>query len=208
MGFRRAFITIVVITSLVTMYLECVQSANAQEPRSVESLLQDLSHPYPAVREQRASALAQLGSAVVEPLIAVLRRGDPLAQEQAAYALWRIKDPRALGSLILATKHRVAGVRFRAVQAVGAFNDPRVIRPLIAGLTDSDLLVRRAAVEALGNQRDPRSIKPLMRVWLSDDDSMVIEMARQAVVNIGEPAVDELIAALAASDYRTQWFAA
>lgn len=208
MVFRKAFISTMVVALSGLFYVGGERSVNAQEPRSIESLLQDLNHPYPAVREQSVSSLAHLGGPAVEPLIAVLRRGAPVAQEHAAYALWLIKDPRAIEPLILATKSRAPEVRYRAVQALGVFQDSHVVKPLIAALRDKDLFVRRAAVEALGNQKDPNSLKPLMAIWLSDDDSMVIDGARAAIVNMGGPAVDDLIAALAVSDFRTQSSAA
>jgi HEAT repeat protein len=73
--------------------------------------------------------------------------------------------------------------------------DPRVIEPLKKALKDRDDEVPWYAAEALGNMRDERAVDALIGA-LKDVRSRVRLKALEALIKIGEPAVEPLIKTL------------
>jgi len=70
---------------------------------------------------------------------------------------------------------------------------------LIAALNTWDGEARSSAAAALGATKDPRAVKPLIAL-LKDPDYSVRDRARDALVEIGAPAVELLIVALRNTD--------
>src|SRR5439155_5480933 len=132
--------------------------------------------------------------AAVEPLIAILgnRREDLFTGEQAARALGRLRDARAIPPLLEALRtgnahlryavrgalislgrtaipvvlpllhDRDAAMRRWAAFTLGAMRDPRVVDPLLAALNDREPVVRQAAASALGDLRAAEAVEPLI----------------------------------------------
>jgi len=90
-----------------------------------------------------------------------------------------------------------ASIRQAAAQALGEIDDAQSVEPLISTLKDSDIKVRQFAASALGQIGDPRAVEPLITV-LEDKD--VRKSAAGALVDIGVPAVEPLIANLQHED--------
>ena len=84
-------------------------------------------------------------------LIVVLQdqRKDPEVRKNAAEALGKIKDPRAVEPLITALKDEYSGVRWHAAWSLGEIQDPRAVEPLIEALKDEDSGVRLSAAWSL-----------------------------------------------------------
>ena len=140
--------------------------------------------------------------------IAALKDKDEYVRKAAAYALGKIKDPRAVEPLIAALKDHNSDVREAAAYALGKIKDPRAVEPLIAALKDEDSDVRKAAAEALGEIKDPRAVEPLIAA-LKDESSSVRRAAAEALGKIGDPrAVEPLIAALKDKDSDVRYAAA
>jgi len=100
----------------------------------------------------------------------------------------------------LGYKDEVALVRWGVVEALGEIGDDRAVEPLIKALKDED--VRMVVLWALGNIGDERAVKPLIEVLKGDGtpNYSVIWRATDALVTIGEPAVEPLILALKDED--------
>jgi HEAT repeat protein len=98
----------------------------------------------------------------VDGLIAGLRYGDGGVRGDAAEALGKIGDPRAVDSLIATLSDSYDLARRSAAEALGKIGDPRAVDSLIAALSNSDDGVRRNAAEALGKIGDSRALEKLI----------------------------------------------
>ncbi len=143
-------------------------------------------------------------------------------RKSAAWALGRIGESIALEPLIDALKD-CRPVREAVVESLGWLGDSRAIDPLIAGLEDKEASFRKAAEDALfyfgesaipqlitrlegsfirypsvitvlGRIGNPRAVLPL--IPFLEDGNRLCEPAVEALIYIGEPAVEPLIAAL------------
>ncbi|HSB03432.1 MAG TPA: HEAT repeat domain-containing protein [Anaerolineales bacterium] len=112
-----------------------------------------------------------------------------------------MKATRNVRGLIKALQYkRDVEVRVYAARALGELCDARTIPSLIVALEDKEFEVRAAAAEALGNMGDARAVEPLihmvekqLRPWSGDWKQR--EAGIKALLKIGAPAVDALIAA-------------
>jgi HEAT repeat protein len=129
--------------------------------------------------------------------IAQLKDPDQAVRYRAALALGRVKDARAADPLIAALHDPGDDVRDEAAKSLGDLGDERAIEPLITLLADKSekLWIRESVCESLGNLRAVVAIDPLIRM-LGNRDFGIQNHASEALVKIGEPAVEPLIAAL------------
>jgi HEAT repeat protein len=93
-----------------------------------------------------------------------------------------------------------AGVGREAARALALIGEPAV-EPLIAALRNEDADIRMNAAWALGEIKDPRAIEPLLEAAEYRPPGRLLpglaqDAAKNALVRIGEPAVDTLIAIL------------
>ena len=171
--------------------------------RAVEPLLAVLENREAWVlRGCAAIALGKAGDArAVEPLIAVLEntKEEMGARGRAAEALGQLADARAVESLIAALDEDADDELWRIASAsassLGKIGDPRAVEALIAALGGSHENVRANSAGALGLIADARAIPRLIDA-LEDADGDVRDNAAWALVQIGAPAVDPLVAAL------------
>jgi HEAT repeat protein len=139
----------------------------------------------------------------VQEWIAELKDEDPRIRQTAAEILGRLKDPRAIGPLILALVDEASEVREAAFEALKNFlfweksDAARSLVPkLIEALRDENPWARFIAAWSLGEIKDPRAVEPLIAT-LKDKDFRVRWNAAKALGEIGDPkAVKPLIAAL------------
>lgn len=99
------------------------------------------------VSERAEDVLELLAPESVDALMAELKADA--APERAAAVLGRIKDARALDSLVAALRHGDPRVRAESCTALGELRDPAASEPLLAATRDSEHLVRAAAGAAL-----------------------------------------------------------
>jgi len=181
-----------------------------KDPRAIGPLIVALVDEDPEVQEAVFEALKSFpgwgksdeANRVVPELIVVLQdqRKDPEVRKNAAEALGKIKDPRAVEPLIEALKDKDFRVRWNAAEALGEIGDPKAVKPLIAALKDKDSTVRLYAAEALGKIKDPRAVEPLITA-LKDEYSEVRWHAAWSLGEIQDPrAVEPLIEALKDED--------
>ena len=182
------------------------------KPRRCEKLLQRRSRIFSSGKK----AMQQIGC---PELIVVLQdqRKDPEVRKNAAKALGKIQDPRAIGPLIVALVDEDPEVNKAVFEALKSFpgwgkSDAanRVVPELIVVLQDQrkDPEVRKNAAEALGKIKDPRVVEPLIAA-LKDENSGVRRIAAWALGVIQDPrAVEPLITALKDEYSEVRWHAA
>ncbi|UIE38585.1 HEAT repeat domain-containing protein [Leptodesmis sichuanensis] len=143
---------------------------------------------------------------VVDSLINALSDSDYLTRREAAKALVRIGDPRALEPLTKClydpggTTLLRGDVRHYAAKALAKINTPQAVQSLINALQSSDNEARSAAERALGEMDTPQALESLIAV-LQDPSSPGRSNAASALGRIGDRrAVQPLINALYDSD--------
>lgn len=128
-----------------------------------------------------------------DKLINQLRSRDPSAREEAARRLGDLKDPIAVGPLVvILKKDKDRSVRWSAEDALVSIGTPAV-EPLIKMLNDDSWRARRRAVRTLGKIRDPRAIEPLVASMNTDDDCYVRKSAARAIGEINDPRAGEVL---------------
>ena len=147
-----------------------------------------------------------IGTPAVEALITALNDQDMLVRIDAAEALGKMQDARAVQPLIEALKVEDATLRSKAKDAPVMMGAPAV-KPLITALKHQDPDVRGQAAEILGTIRAATAVEPLIEA-LKDEDGFVQSDAADALGKIGAPAVDQLIPLLDAPDRNVRYLAA
>ena len=95
----------------------------------------------------------------VEPLIELLRDGDPLVHYHAARILGNTKDQRAAKSLVAVLEgDDTESVRKAAITSLGEIGDPGAIQPLTEALNDKSKEIQKAAKEALKRMNETRRL--------------------------------------------------
>lgn len=86
--------------------------------------------------------------------------------------------------------------------ALARLGDERAVEPLLQVLHQEEYeWIRPEAVKALGSVRDRRAVDVLMDLFLDPSDHTLNDLAANALAQIGEPAVRDLVHALAHEDY-------
>ena len=110
--------------------------------------------------------------------------------------------------LIERLKDEDEDVRRNAAEALVKIGEPAV-EPLIKVLKDKNAKVRGDAAYALGRIGDKRAVDALIEVLRNEDDDALVRLsAAEALIRIGEPAVEPLIEALKDEDEDARSFAA
>jgi HEAT repeat protein len=180
------------------------------DPRAVETLIALLKDEDKNVRGISISALIKIGEPAVEPLFTALRDVNEEWRRSADRALGSMRDTRAVKPLIealiiigepavkpllTALRDDNEYMRESAARTLGKIGDTRAVEPLIEALKDENKIVRMAALCSLGEIGDARAVEPLYDA-LKDNNKLVREFSTDALVKIGEPAVELLCAAL------------
>jgi HEAT repeat protein len=157
--------------------------------------------------------------------IAALQDQDWAVREDAASALGRLKDFRAVAPLTLRLRDEDRAVREAAIGALVAIGEPaveplgrclaedslqvqeaasqiladigdgRVFDPLVKALSSADWIVRMHAAKALGRIGDARAV-PSLVPFLQDKVKAVREEAAGSLARIGKASIPSLAAAL------------
>ncbi len=174
---------------------------------AVEPLIIALKDKDSSIRNLAAIALGEIGdSRAVEPLGSALKDSHPNVQWEAVTALVKIDSDRAVEILITALRIGGSRIRNRAVEELVEIGDPAV-EPLIAVLEDEDVSVQKYATDALGRIGDVRAVEPLL-LAASKAGPSTLGKTQVALREIGEPAVEPLIAALQDEDSSVRRWAA
>ena len=131
-------------------------------------------------------ALVAIGAPAVGPLIELLTDKDVNRQSNAAEALGRIGDPRAVKPLItLLDKEGVTATRTETVRALGKIGDAESIRRLLAELQLPREECKWEAIRALAETRNPGAVEPLIEL-LRDEAWSVRRSAVWALEKMGD----------------------
>lgn len=167
------------------------------------------------VRSNSAFALARIGNdTAVDPLIGVLESGKtyngkvndstnalPDVRKSTILALGELRDTRATESLIgiLTDKDEKEDVRLAAASALGEIKDPRAVETLktVFDNKSMDTDIRKKALLALSKTKSPEITEILIR---NLGDRQFGDIAKGALINTGETAVDPLIANMKTKD--------
>jgi HEAT repeat protein len=134
----------------------------------------------------------------VEIQIDLLKDPDWAVRREAAITLGEMGDERCVEPLVRALQDGDWQVREVASEALGMVGSPAV-DPLIKLCRSWDH--RKAAIRALGKIKDERVLDPLIHQLRSDEFG---EDATDAIVELGSPAVEKLVAALSDRDDNTR----
>ena len=125
----------------------------AGEEPYLELFQDNLNDPDPAVRAAAARGMAHHGLPEHVPLlIHALSDDELIVREEAARALQRVHNDRAVGPLLGRLNPEIEpehSVRQACARALGQYAEPRVLAALAASLRDSSLAVNRAASDSL-----------------------------------------------------------
>lgn len=161
---------------------------------ALPDLKEALKHRNWRVQWGVAVALGTMGDKGSAPaLIDLLKTGTDPGIRGAALALGMLKEQSAVPHLIQAMQGLNAA---SAIEALGMIGDPGVAIVLARFMEDSkDNDVKRVAAEALGRLKDPMTIPALIE-GLKSGSWQVQAPSRWALVQIGKPAVPDLIGLL------------
>jgi len=115
---------------------------------------------YYLIAKQERSELPELGEPAVEPLIEALKYKDWYedwyVREEAAEALGKIGDIRAVKPLIEALKDEYRYVRLKAAKALGKIGDIRAVEAVIKSLFEfpSELRYSSSLINLFGDYTD------------------------------------------------------
>ena len=139
---------------------------------------------------EASMALARMGKAAQDPLIAALRASAPRARANAAYALGEIAPrsirAKAVPPLVDALRDDEEEVRDASAHALGEIESPEAVEPLLGALRDSAARVRATSAWALGEIEDRQAVDGLAGA-LKDEDAQVRSQAAWALGEIADP---------------------
>ncbi len=172
--------------------------------------LQDRSIKPWSVHARAVNALAKIGSPrAVDAVVKSLEDAglNQYVRGKAVLAVAELKPKGAAEVLSRVSRDKNQFVRWKCAQALGMLGDKKGADALIRALSDEDQYVRAAAARSLGQVKDENAAGGLVDA-LKDESWLVRLNVRQALLQIGEPAVERLITALKDNNSRAHWQAA
>ncbi|MBN2123140.1 MAG: HEAT repeat domain-containing protein, partial [Deltaproteobacteria bacterium] len=138
------------------------------DPRAVKVLIGRLGDEAPAVSWSAGRSLMRIGRPAVEGLIQALGSGDLSLRRRAAEILGEVRDPRAVGPLIMLLQEGDRGLGLSAKWGLVKIGRPSVAG-LLSALENEAPVVRMRAAEALEEIGALDSIDPLMGLAADPD---------------------------------------
>ena len=173
----------------------CYQLGKIGDIQAVEYLLNALNDDTFSVHRAAITALGAIGDTrAVEPLVEKLRSHDVWIRKAAIDALLQFGS-EAVNSILPLLSSESPGVRESAVTTLGLIGDPQTTEAIKALLQDPDTQVSLAASNALAHLDQSSAVSSLIEKSASSD-FFVQTQAKQAILEIGSPALPALIAGL------------
>jgi HEAT repeat protein len=172
--------------------------------------LQDRSVKTWSVHARAVDVLAKIGSQrAVEAVVKSVEDAglNQYVRGSAVLAVAELKPKEAAEVLSRVSRDKNQFVRWKCAQALGMLDDKKGTDALVRALNDEDQYVRAAAARSLGQIKAEDAAGSLIDAF-KDENWLVRLNVRQALLQIGEPAVDRLIAALKDKNSRARWQAA
>ncbi len=130
----------------------------------------------------------------IERHLQQLRSTDVTLRSDAAHALGKLADERAVPALAEALRDQDEYVRKSAVMALRRIGGPKAMEAMRAALTDRSEQVCLQAVKGLGELRDAGAVEALIKVLARRERSLA-SAATEALSRIGPEAVAPLMEA-------------
>lgn len=203
-------IAILKIDTNKNVRIECIVAlGEIRDFRAIESLVISLVDKESDIRIKSIIALNKIdpnwprsaaAQRVVPFLITALNNQDLNIRKIAIKVLGKIRDTRAIESLIILLIDKNSDVRIEAKKALKKINHNWLtsditkskVTNFIDALDHSDLDIQRNAIWILGEIKDSRAVEPLISI-LRNRYSTVKEEVVKALVKIGEPSISPLI---------------
>jgi len=164
---------------------------------AIRLLISGLRDHNVVVRRGSSDALVRIGRHAVSPLTkALLEEDDKLLRSGAVESLGKIRDRRAVASLVIALMDSDDDIQDLAARALMRTGKP-AIAPLVRVLKVAGNPFRRRVAEVLVKTRG-LAVKPLINA-LGDENVELRLIASEALVKIGTPALRPLRSALKSS---------
>ena len=160
--------------------------------------LQDRSIKACVVHARSVDILAKIGSKrAVEAVIKSLEDAglNQYVRGSAVLAVAELKPKEAAEVLSRVSRDNSEFIRWKCAQALGTPGDRKGTDALVRSLSDEDWNVRAGAARSLGQIKAENAAGCLVDS-LKDESRLARLNVRQALLQIGEPAVERLIAAL------------
>ncbi len=156
-------------------------------------------------REKAALALGQLGAAAVEPLAAILAKGNADARWWAARALAEVGGSQAVPPLLRALKDVEPDVRACAALALGQLGDGVAAPALASTLADESAYVASIASDALSMMGEP-AIDALAQCLVQDNVHVRLLAARALSRIRSHRAIEPLLSLLEDPSYLVRYY--
>jgi HEAT repeat protein len=198
-----------------TRSIDAIALGKMGSEKALPYLISRLRDVSAGVRSNSAFALARIGNeTAVDPLIGVLESGKSYkgkandsinaivdVRQSAILALGELRDTRATSSLIgiLTDKEERNDVRMVAASALGEIGAPGTVETLKGIIADNktDNRIKKKAFLALSKTKN-QDVAGILIGKLGDKEFG--DIAREALINMGEMAVDPLIENLKTTD--------
>jgi len=194
--------------------LPIYQHILARIPSASQTLTKTLREAHPIIRARVADVLGiRKETSTVPALLDALKGEYYTVRARAAIALGRIGDRKAIKPIMDLLKDPEDEVRIAACLGLGFFKDPSTFDEITEVLLDDlKIEVRQAAAKALGNTKHPDALPYLMEAlrdsyWWYEREAAAGDLFN-AIVNMGEMAVEPLIEALKDKEGAVRKFAA
>ncbi|MEO0076479.1 MAG: HEAT repeat domain-containing protein [candidate division WOR-3 bacterium] len=153
---------------------------------AIAYLIEGLRFPNPAIQNNSALILSEIGDATITPeLINLLKAPEALVRAIALEVLGNIRDISALEHVRKLLTDSEPQVRIACVKALASFEDKASVDKMLLLLADRDVGVRIASVNALSRFDDPRICEALWQISQEDENPNVRTAAFDALKNIG-----------------------
>jgi len=164
---------------------------NIGDPKAADALISMSGHEEVKMRMAAATALGKVGNKNgTAQLVEMLKDRSFKVRMAAAEALDALNWKPKLTEEPDRIHYYLAKKNWRAIKKIGV----PAVAVLIEALELEDWDFRQAVTKTLGEIGDARAVGPILDIW--ERQSRVFGVSTEAYINIGEPAVPELILAL------------
>ena len=189
-----------VIVSAVLLAIPCLSGCGGgdESDDSAAGLIKQLGSDDADAHIQAAWALTNMKTEAIAPLAEALRGSNRILAERAGTVLRNIGEPAVdvLTEALADKEFRWPHVAAAALVQIGP--DARAaVDTLLLTLKEGDAEARALAAETLGSVKlELTTVMPALLRALRDTDDNVCKTAADALGNLGEPAIESMIAAL------------
>ncbi|MCP4657755.1 MAG: HEAT repeat domain-containing protein [bacterium] len=176
--------------------------------QAVEPLIEAFGDPAVEVRRAAGSALGEIGEPAIGPLARVLREAGADLRLEAAIAVGRIEPNAAAETLLVATVgDKDPNVRRVAALTLGERGNAKAVGVLVEILRHGEEYEQSRAARYVGEMKAVEAVDALVGA-LNEDVWRVRLSARDALVEIGDAAVEPLLSAATDGNRRVRMKAA